>query len=148
MSKEHDLEVVGHLVHEGDRQRRLADTTHAQHAHHPAALPHHPLRKEGQFRLASIEARHILHFLPLHPPTRSKPGPRQVAWSGPLDRSRGYVGERRPSVQQGGEPRLIKEHLLMRRSPQCADLLFLAPGHKGLLLHPSAMKYLRLSALG
>ena len=24
----------------------------------------------------------------------------------------------------------------MRRSPQCADLLFLAPGHKGLLLHP------------
>ena len=40
---EHHFEVLGHLVHQGDCQRRLADAAQAQHAHHPTALLHHPL---------------------------------------------------------------------------------------------------------
>ena len=34
------------------------------------------------------------------------------------------------------EPGFIQQHLLVRRTPERADLLFLAPGGKGLLLHP------------
>src|SRR6266516_318321 len=34
------------------------------------------------------------------------------------------------------EPGFIQQHLLVRRTPERADLLFLAPGEKGLLLHP------------
>jgi hypothetical protein len=40
---EHHLEVRSDPVHQTDRQRRLADAAQAQHAHHPAALLHHPL---------------------------------------------------------------------------------------------------------
>src|SRR6266516_4545962 len=34
------------------------------------------------------------------------------------------------------EPGFIQQHLLVRRTPERADLLGLAPGGKGLLLHP------------
>ena len=39
-------------------------------------------------------------------------------------------------AQQRREPRLIQEHLLVRHLPERTDLIFLAPGRKGLLLYP------------
>ena len=36
-------ELGRHLVHQAHRECRLADAAYAQHAHHPAALLHHPL---------------------------------------------------------------------------------------------------------
>src|SRR2546428_7473959 len=38
-------------------------------------------------------------------------------------------------TEQVMQPGFIQQHLLMGRLPQGADLLFLAPGRKGLLLH-------------
>jgi len=38
--------------------------------------------------------------------------------------------------EQVTQPGVIQQHLLVRRLPQRADLLFLAPGGKRLLLHP------------
>ncbi len=120
--------MLDHPVHERDRQRRLADAAHAQHAHHPAALLHDPLLQGGQFRLAPIETRDFQRLLPLHPSNASR--------LSPLARPGCDAGERwRPLAQQGGEPLFIQQHFLVRRLPQRADLLFLAPGSKGLLLH-------------
>ena len=70
-AKQHDLEVLGQLVHGARDERRLTDAAQAQHAHHPTALPHHPLGEGGQFPFAPIKARHIQRVTPIHPWTTS-----------------------------------------------------------------------------
>ena len=120
--------MLGHPVHEHHCQRRLADAAHAQYAHHPAMLLHHPLRKAGQFRLSPIEARHIRRIVPVHPATWSRPSSRQCTGAA----SPGW--RIRTLSQQGGEPRLIQQYLLVCRLPERADLLFLAPQSPGLML--------------
>ncbi len=46
-AKDHDLEVDSHPMHGAGHQGRFAHATHAQHAHHPAALLHDPLGERG-----------------------------------------------------------------------------------------------------
>src|SRR5258708_32540903 len=50
--------------------------------------------------------------------------------------------------QQRGEPRLIEQHLLMRRLPEGTDLLFLAPGGKSLLLDGQGNKRFEMLDFG
>ena len=57
-------------------------------------------------------------------------------WSGGHERlGLREQGDGRRRSQQVTQPVLIQQHLLMRCFPQGADLLLLAPGGKGLLLH-------------
>jgi hypothetical protein len=51
-------------------------------------------------------------------------------------------------LEQGGEPGLIEEHLLVRRLPQGTDLLFLAPGGKGLLPHTQGQQRFEMFSFG
>src|SRR5438477_12433488 len=84
-----------------------------------------------QFPLAPIEARHIQRIAPIDPwppSRRSQDGyrtPELFDWP--------WRWGRRRLREQGGEPGLIEQHLLVRCLPQGPDLLFLAPGSKGLL---------------
>ena len=79
----------------------------------------------------------------------------------PVDAREGHglrsrVGSRRPGrwgkpdgrsrSEQAAQPVLIQQHLLARRLPERADLLFLAPGGKGVLLH--AQRDERFEAFG
>ncbi len=64
-AKDHHREVLRQLLHGAHHQRRLAYAAHAQHAHQPAALLHHPVRERRQFRLAIIEGGDIQHLPPL-----------------------------------------------------------------------------------
>src|SRR2546422_535819 len=52
-AKDHDLEVVGQLVHGAGHQRRFANAAQAYYADYPAALLHPPAREGRQFLLAS-----------------------------------------------------------------------------------------------
>ncbi len=51
-------------------------------------------------------------------------------------------------AQQGGEPRLIEQHLLARRFPEGADLLGFAPGRKGLVLDGQGHERFEVLGLG
>ena len=51
-------------------------------------------------------------------------------------------------AQQGGEPWLIEQHLLARRFPEGADLLFLAPGCKGPLPEGEGQHRFEMRGLG
>ena len=63
--KDHGLERGGHLVHEGDRERRFADASHAQHAHHLAALLLHPLLQQHALGLAPVKSVHSEGIAPI-----------------------------------------------------------------------------------
>src|SRR5262249_48554293 len=56
---DHHVELTGYPVHQADRQRRLADAAHADHAHHSAALLHHPFGQQIQLPFSSKEGWHI-----------------------------------------------------------------------------------------
>ncbi len=113
-------------------QHTLADAAHAHERYQATALLHDPLRELGHFHLAAREPAGVQGFCPVD------------AWEGRRLRSR--VGNRRGDLweqrdgprrsEQGSQPGVIQQHLLVRRLPERADLLLLAPGGKGLLLHP------------
>jgi hypothetical protein len=66
--------------------------------------------------LSPIEPGHIQRVVPVYSWAGSTPSHRdEGCWT---------------LSKQGGEPRLIQQHFLVRRAPQRADLLFLAPGRK------------------
>jgi hypothetical protein len=46
------------------------------------------------------------------------------------------------------QPQLIEQHLLVRRTPERPDLLGLAPGCKGLLVHTQGKKLLEMLGFG
>jgi hypothetical protein len=64
-TKDDMLESGGHLVHERNRECRLADTAHAQHAHHVAALLDHPLIQLQELRLSPVKIVHIESIAPI-----------------------------------------------------------------------------------
>ncbi len=134
---DHHLEALGHLVHQANDQRRLANAAHAQHAHHPAALLEHPPGQQRHFPLAPIEGRHRERVAPIDSRSASRLSHGLVTGTSLLDRLRRR--ERRRGTLLGKqlcEPQFIQQNLLMGRFPECADLLGLAPGGKGLLLYP------------
>ena len=123
-------------MHQADGERRLADAAQTQHAHHPAALLHHPLRKRGYLPLAVIEARDRKRVTPIHPLPWRELSRGHLAWLGFLQRLSWQEGERRRrTAEQLRKPGLIQEHLLTRRVPEGTDLLSLMPCGKCLLLH-------------
>src|SRR5450432_2527089 len=129
-AKDHNLEVDRHAPHGTDHQGRFAHATHAQHAHHPATLPHDPLNNSGQFSLTPVETWHIEGLAPLYPWSSSR-----CSVADHLGRGSSYaLLGKRLRVQQSEEPGLIEQHFLVRCFPEGTDLLFLAPGSKGLLL--------------
>ena len=113
-------------------QRTLADATHAQQRYQAAALLHNPPGQFGHFHLAAREVAHVegLHQVDVREGGRlhSLVGSRHPGRWGKLD------GPSRS--EQVTQPGVIEQHLLVRGLPQRADLLLLAPGGKGLLLHP------------
>src|SRR5207248_2708481 len=66
--------------------------------------------------------------------------------TGRFDRQRRRWG--RWLGQQGREPDLIEQHLLVRRLPEGTDLLFLASGRKGLLLYGQGNDVLEMVSFG
>ena len=64
-TKDDILESRGHLVHERNRERRLADAAQTQHAHHVAALLDHPLLQLQELRLSPVKIVHIEGIAPI-----------------------------------------------------------------------------------
>jgi hypothetical protein len=64
-TKDHALEGGSHLMHERDRERRLADAPQAQHAHHLAALLDHPLLQLQALGLSPVKLVHIEGIPPI-----------------------------------------------------------------------------------
>src|SRR5439155_10477924 len=94
-----------------------------------------PAREPCQFLLASIEAGHIQRLAPIHPRFALREwGTDSAGTTDLLDRD--FHQRVRRLSEQPLQPRLIQQHLLVRRLPEHADLLGLTPGGKGLLLHP------------
>ena len=91
------------------------------------------MAQQSQLLLAAIEAGYVQRITPIDPwppSRRSEDGYRTT----PLFDWPWRWGRRRLR-EQGREPGLIEAHLLVRRLPESTDLLFLAPGRKGLLFH-------------
>jgi len=84
---DHHLELRRDPAHHGHGERRLADATHTQHAHHPTALLDHPAGELRQFLPAIIEAWHIERLAPIHPRfTRYRRNAQHVSHMGLLAR--------------------------------------------------------------
>ena len=64
---DHDLEVGSHLVHQADRQCRLANAAQAEHADHSRVLLDYPPGEGGQFPLPPVESRNRKRIIPIHP---------------------------------------------------------------------------------
>ncbi len=119
------------LTQEGGK-RTLADAPHTEERHQATALLHNPLGQFGNFHLATCEVDHFQRSHPINSREGfvilSSVGNERLGLWEKLD------GRRR--TDQFLKPPLIEQHLLMCSAPERADLLFLAPGEKGLLLYP------------
>jgi hypothetical protein len=125
-------------------QGTLADAAHAHERHHAAALLHDPLGQFGHFHLAAREGAHVEGFHQVDPPggglLRCRLGGGRAVWWGKLDGC--------SRSEQVMEPGLIQQHLLVCRTPQRADFLFLAPGGKGGGSHPQGDELFEAFGLG
>ena len=149
----HRLELGSQvLTQEGDKHT-LADAADAQQCYQAAVLLHDPLGQFGHFHLAAGEVAHVERSHPVNPregcglwgePSGRRRGPHHSSTTGLFDCGR---WGRRPG-QQGREPGFIEEHSLMRRFPQCADLLFLPLWLKDVLLHTQHNNVLQMGGFG
>jgi hypothetical protein len=105
-------------------------------------LLHDPLGELGHFHLAAGEVTHVECPDPVHTGGGGKP--RECRGDRLL--GRGRCG--RWPGQYGCEPTLIEEHPLTGRFPQGADLRFLPPGRKDVLLHTQLKNVLEVLSFG
>ena len=162
---EHRLELLRQALTEVGGQHTLADAAHAQQRHQAAALLEDPLGQFGHFHLAAGEVTHVEGSHPVHAwggcRLLSRVGNRHLGRWGKLNRRRrslphsssptGLFDRRwwgRGLGQHGREPGLIEEHPLMGHFPQGADLLFLPPWRKDVLLHTHRNKVLEMLLFG
>src|SRR5947209_5662842 len=94
-------------------------------------------RQGRQFLFAVIEGGHVQRLAPIHSSPWRRLSRGHLTSLGFRQRHRGQQGQCRTwPAEQCRKPGFIQQHLLACRKPEYADLLFLAPGGKGLLLHP------------
>src|SRR5690348_6539914 len=62
---EDKAKLWSHFLGDADRERRLANASHAVQHHHPTALVLHPLFKSQQFLIAAIEGGDIESLSPV-----------------------------------------------------------------------------------
>ena len=141
---EHRLKLGSQAAPQEGGQHTLADAAHTQEHYQAAALLHDPVGQFGHFHLATGEVAHVEGSHPVN----ARKGCGLLSSLGNQGLGLREKLDGRSRSDQVVEPGFIQQYLLVRRTPERADLLFLVPGGKGRGSHPQGNELFEAFSFG